>query len=127
MLFDKKFLQDMGGKTIADKITGQGRWTIYHQRIFEVDGKFYETAYSVGATEQQDEAPYEYDKDKVECPEMFPVKRTITMYESKSSEQPSPESEGALKLIQIVEEHHLIPPDQIEILRVAWKKHFKVA
>jgi hypothetical protein len=53
--------------------------------IFKVDDKFYKTNYQVGATEMQDEAPYEYEGDEIECPEMEPYEVTITKYRKKTS------------------------------------------
>lgn len=64
------------GPTVFHEITGNGRWSIHHRRVFEFEGKFYETRYSVGATESQDESPYEYAPDEIECNEVFPVQRT---------------------------------------------------
>ena len=60
---------DLPDSAIKDEITGTGRWSIFHNIIFEYDGKFYQTSYSVGATEEQDESPWEY-KDEVECTEV---------------------------------------------------------
>lgn len=42
-------------------ITGNTRWSIYHEVVFPWKGKYYKTSYSEGATEQQDERPFEYD------------------------------------------------------------------
>lgn len=54
---------------IVDKIVDTTRWSIVHELVFEDNGKFYMTTYSVGATECQDESPWEYD-DEVECTEV---------------------------------------------------------
>jgi hypothetical protein len=54
---------------IFDEITDNGRWSIYHRCIFEDNGKFYEAYYSVGATECQDESPWEYEEN-VDCYEV---------------------------------------------------------
>lgn len=72
MKFAKEFLQDEGGETVEDRITGVGRWSIRHRRVFRHEGKLYVTAYQTAATESQDERPYEYDPDEIECPEVFP-------------------------------------------------------
>ena len=67
--FTKEFLMDeldLPGSAIKDTITGDSRWSIFHNIIFEHDGVFYSADYSVGATEYQDESPWEYDKE-VEC------------------------------------------------------------
>mgnify|MGYP001029456029 CR=1 FL=1 len=87
MKFQKTVLQDAlwddidNIKTVSDEITGTGRWTIVHDWVFEFCGKFYRTSYTVGATEMQDERPFEYDGDEIECHEVKPVEKTIVVYE----------------------------------------------
>lgn len=80
MKFKKEFLQAERGKTILDEIEGKSRWSIEYRRVFEHEGKYYETYYRVGATESQDESPYEYDDEEIECKEVFAVTETITVY-----------------------------------------------
>lgn len=50
--------------TIESEITGTSRWTIFKDIIVQrtSDGKFFESSYSFGATEMQDQSPYEYDE-----------------------------------------------------------------
>ena len=81
MIFKKEFLREFEGEEIENKIIDTTRWSIVKRRIFKHEGKFYETIYSFGATECQDESPYEYDKDEIECPEVVPVEKTIIVYE----------------------------------------------
>jgi hypothetical protein len=68
-VFSRDYLRnelDLPYSAIFDEITDNGRWSIYHRCIFEDNGKFYETHYSVGATESQDERPWEYEEN-VDC------------------------------------------------------------
>ena len=87
MKFPKEFLREMewatpeGVAIVDEDILRVGRWSISYRRVFSFGGKFYETKYSKGATEVQDERPYEYDDDEIECPEVVPVERTVTVYE----------------------------------------------
>ncbi len=82
MKFSKEFLLDrLGEKPIDEKIIGQSRWAIQRSEIFEHEGKFYLTVYSVGATEMQDEGPYEYAPEEIECPEMHKVSKTVEVWE----------------------------------------------
>ena len=70
--FTKEYLVcelDLPYAAISDKIIDTSRWSIYHEIIFEDNGKFYSTTYSVGATEMQDERPWEY-VETVECTEV---------------------------------------------------------
>ena len=73
MKFSKTYLKeelDLPYKnTIIDEIVDTSRWSIHHRIIFEDKGKFYETYYSEGATEMQDESPWEYE-DEVDCTEV---------------------------------------------------------
>ena len=85
MKFARQFLidgLDDEVATVSKKITGRRRWVTTYRRVFRHDGKFYETYYDVGSTEQQDQSPYEYEDDEIECAEVFPVERTVTFYES---------------------------------------------
>jgi len=79
-IFDKNYLVnelDLPWTAEEDRIIGNGRWSINHEIVFEDnDGKFYQTRYSVGSTEIQDERPWEYE-DQVECVEV--VKKPVTV------------------------------------------------
>ena len=55
--------------TIVNRIIDTTRWSIVHEIVFEDQGKFYMTTYSEGATECQDERPWEYD-DEIKCTEV---------------------------------------------------------
>jgi hypothetical protein len=57
-----------------------GRWSVGHSFVFEHEGRFYMASYSVGATECQDESPFEYDGDEVECPEVAAVEVRVTRW-----------------------------------------------
>lgn len=85
MKFAKEFLREFEGETVEDKIIEHSRWSVRHTRIFIYDGRFYKTHYSVGATESQDESPYEYDDEEIECPEVQPKTAQITVYEELCS------------------------------------------
>ncbi len=86
MLFKKNDLQelvcwgDVDLELISDEIIDTDRWSVKHEVVFEHEGKFYKTTYSVGATEYQDEQPFEHEPDEIEVKEVFPVSKTITVY-----------------------------------------------
>ncbi len=67
-------------RVVYDNIDGQSRWSITHEIVVKrvSDGKFFMSYYSTGATESQDESPYEYGD--AEFKEVFPMQETITMY-----------------------------------------------
>jgi hypothetical protein len=73
--FDRAYLKDDldlpgGPNTLLDDVTDTSRWSIHYRLVFRVpgmqDGLAWETSYSVGATESQDECPWDDDPD-VEC------------------------------------------------------------
>lgn len=68
---------------VKDRVVGTSRWSVSHELVFKdkASGKFYATAYSRGATEQQDERPFEYDEDVIECEEVRPVEKVVIVYE----------------------------------------------
>ena len=68
-------------KIIDDKMVEQRRWSIVHKIIFEYNEKFYEAYYDEGATEMQDEDPWEYE-DFVEATEVHEVEKTIKVWEA---------------------------------------------
>lgn len=85
MKFSKEFLQDDGGETVYDKVIGRRRWSLDRERVFKHEGRYFRTRYSVGATENQDERPYEDEDDEIECVEVFPVEKTVIVYEESAS------------------------------------------
>jgi len=87
MLFKKDFLLDLldlykSPKILENKLVDTTRWAHVYSMVFLHEGKFYQTFYNVGATECQNERPYEYEEDDIECPEVVPVEKTIIVYES---------------------------------------------
>lgn len=76
-LIEKLNLPD---SAIKETITGTSRWSIHYEIIFAYDGKFWKTHYSVGATEMQDESPWEY-QELVDCIEVQLVEKTIKTWQ----------------------------------------------
>lgn len=68
-------------KLVTSKIVDVTRWSIVHEDVYQrlSDKKFFKTTYRKGATEMQDERPYEYVDAVFE--EVFPVEKTIVVYE----------------------------------------------
>lgn len=50
---------------IESKVVGNSRWSIHHEGIFEYipTNKYYKFKWSTGATEYQDEKPFQYQKE----------------------------------------------------------------
>lgn len=67
---------------LADDIIDQGRWSTVHKIVFQYEDKFYQTTYSVGSTECQEERPWENEKE-VECWEVIPKEKKVICWERK--------------------------------------------
>ena len=92
MLFSKETLVDLAYheydetkfEILENEIQDSSRWSIHYNLIFKVleTGKIYETSYSVGATESQDESPFEYEDDEIEVTEVEPYEVTVIKYKA---------------------------------------------
>ncbi|CAB4142534.1 hypothetical protein UFOVP434_17 [uncultured Caudovirales phage] len=67
---------------ISQEITDKGRWSIHYELVVKnlETGKVYKTYYSVGATECQDEGPWENDSE-IELHECVAKEKVIIEYE----------------------------------------------
>lgn len=86
MKFHKDFLineLDLPYSAIKNTITGQSRWSTQHEIVFAHEGKFYMTNYSEGSTESQDESPFEYSPNEIECIEVELVEKLIKVWQPK--------------------------------------------
>jgi hypothetical protein len=70
-----------GFKVVSDEIEDTHRWSISHRVVVQrlSDGKYFSDYYSVGATESQDESPFEYEPPNFI--EVFPVEKTVIVFE----------------------------------------------
>lgn len=83
-IFDRDLLLDewcVLDNPILDRIVSTSRWSVHHEVIFQApdDGKFYRAEYSHGATEYQDEYPWE-DEPQVEAIEVHQVEVTVKQW-----------------------------------------------
>lgn len=69
-------------KLVHAKLIDTSRWSTIYERVYEdlATGKFYHTTYRQGATECQDERPYEYDGEEIEFTEVRPIDVITTEY-----------------------------------------------
>ena len=91
MKFDKEFLQELANEdhddgvveVINTELVDASRWSLIYLQVFKIKdtGKYYRTSFRTAATEIQDETPYEYKGDLIECEEVEPVQKTIIVYE----------------------------------------------
>ena len=82
-LLDEDYDDNFNFEIIQDNISGKSRWSDEYTLVFKTidDGKFYKTHYRCGATESQDESPFEYAEDEIECQEVFKKEKVIIVYE----------------------------------------------
>jgi len=68
----------------VDEIIRTERWSVHHRLVVYnlQTSKYYMCTYSKGATENQDEQPWEYDKE-VEFVQVEPYATTIIKYQIK--------------------------------------------
>lgn len=89
--FPKEFLKEVleeeeaefegkEGLKVRDEISDTGRWSVHYELIFSYDERFYAVNYSTGATEMQDEYPFDNEGDEVECYEVAPKPVTVIEY-----------------------------------------------
>jgi uncharacterized cupredoxin-like copper-binding protein len=75
-----------GYTKVTTKMTGKRRWSLDHYMVFKLEDKFYMAHYSVGATESQDESPWEYEGDEIECVEVEPKEETVIVYRAVTAD-----------------------------------------
>lgn len=73
-----------GGRVLSDRIVGTTRWAIVHEVVWRVndqpEGMAYRAQYRVGATEQQDERPWQC-QSQVTATEVREVERVVKVWE----------------------------------------------
>jgi hypothetical protein len=62
-----------GADVVRDRIIEHRRWSVDHELIFRRDGRLWRAWYSVGATENQEEGPFDNAPDPVGCVEVVEV------------------------------------------------------
>ena len=93
MKFKREYLKDMGlpygispedGKILSRTIVDTGRWSIHYDLMFRLadmpEDQAWVVSYSRGATEHQDESPWEYDEE-VEATLVRKVEKVMTVWE----------------------------------------------
>lgn len=76
-------------EVVYSQISDTSRWSIYYDCIIKdcTTGKFYDASYTEGATEMQDESPFEYDpvddEGNIELREVEPYETIVTRYRIK--------------------------------------------
>lgn len=71
---------------VTDEHVNITRWSEIRRMVFSYKNaygvtKHYSTEYTVGLTENQDERPFQYDEQWVECDEVKQVEKIITLWE----------------------------------------------
>ena len=73
-------------EVLKDSLIDSSRWSLIYEVIFldGEDGKTWSTTYTTGATENQDQGPFEYDDEMVPCIEMEAAKIVVETYKVKA-------------------------------------------
>ena len=73
-----------GGEIVSDVIVGHRRWEVDHELTFRLAsqpaGEAWLVSYSVGATETQDQRPWEYES-AIEARLVRAVEKMVTVWE----------------------------------------------
>lgn len=77
----KETAQELIEDYVQETIVDTSRWSIEYEAIVQHEGKHYRVFYSRGATEYQDEQPFEYDKE-VELTEVHQVEKLVKVWEN---------------------------------------------
>lgn len=96
--FPKKVLQLLLGEDIeefedkpldiiSDKVYDNSRWSVHSRLVFSHGDRCYQVDYSRGATEYQDERPFEYASENVICIEVKKTPVTVMKYLPVEQEQ----------------------------------------
>jgi hypothetical protein len=72
--------EDTDVEVLEDTQIGTTRWSIRHKLIVRIKDKFYSTIYATGATECQDEQPWQYEKE-VTFTEVHQVEKLVKVWE----------------------------------------------
>ena len=75
-----KYGGDDAYRVIRNEITDTSWWSIHYYIVIQriEDGRFFADTYSVGATESQDERPWEYNEPNFT--EVFPEEKVVIQY-----------------------------------------------
>lgn len=89
-LISEEELPELGMKIVRTRTIGHRRWSVDYYLTFSVmdsllNVSYYGVRYSNAATEQQDERPFQYDGDEVECVELEPVEKVVIDYIPKKN------------------------------------------
>jgi len=88
MKFKKKDLQELVFDEsellvkVEENMVEQRRWVTAYECIFQdtTTKKCYQTNYDMGSTEYQESEPFEYDKDEIECVEVYQIEQLVKVW-----------------------------------------------
>ena len=84
---DIEDFEDLPLDIVSDKVYDNSRWSVHSRLVFSHGDKFYQVDYSRGATEYQDERPFENDSAEVICIEVKKTPVTVMKYLPVEQEQ----------------------------------------
>lgn len=68
---------------VDSNLVDRTRWSVVYEEIWKnpTDAKCYQFSFCRGATESQEERPYEYESEPIEVPEVKQVEKTVLVWE----------------------------------------------
>lgn len=75
--------KDLPDEALENNIIDATRWSVINEIIFEDEGRFWKTTYSEGATECQDESPWEYEPEVILI-EVEKTQKMVFVWEEKN-------------------------------------------
>jgi len=76
----KEVALELLDNAVDNSVYDTSRWSILYEAVVPYEGKHYRVYYSRGATEYQDEGPFEYDNE-VELVEVKQVEKLTKVWE----------------------------------------------
>lgn len=78
-----EFLKREDIEIVESEIIDHRRWSVDYLMTFRQGDRYFRVDYSMGATEHQDQGPFDDCGEFVEVEEVVPVEKTIVVYEPK--------------------------------------------
>lgn len=120
-MFNREFLREELGlpyEALEKNIVENTRWSIVFEIVFEYEGKFWKTWYSEGATEYQDERPWEFEKE-VKCYEVYKAKTVKEDWvEVEKVDRSELEDESDFEFVELLEEFTVSDNEQLRKITV---------
>lgn len=106
---DEYMDEDFHLVTVKNELVETSRWSTHHELIFRDvnEDRFYFVDYSKGATETQDESPFDYEPENIEVDEVYKVSQIVSTFvtsENKFTQKRSKMLDAIAEMISLKDE-----------------------